>query len=1324
MLLKCKMCGGDLEFTESISVVECEYCGTQQTVPKADNEKKMTLFSRANRLRLANEFDKAAGIYESIVAEFPEEAEAYWGLVLCRYGIEYVDDPATGRKVPTCHRSSFDSIMDDSDFEQATENADVVARRVYRDEAKAIEEIRKGILEVSGKENPYDIFICYKEIDENGNRTIDSVIAQDVYDALTEKGYRVFFARISLEDKLGSEYEPYIFAALNSAKVMLVFGTDYEYFSAVWVKNEWSRFLALIASGQKKTLIPCYKDIDAYDMPKEFVKLQGQDMAKIGAIQDLLRGIEKIIGLPVGDEGGMDIPKAISDYEKSRIEEAENNLEQGIMCLEDEEWENAYYYFNEANLGIGQSNPKFTLVYLGRLCAQLEICTIDEFKEGTPALIENNGVKSFKISAQIKAGYYCLENEWWDDADSFFDEAINIDAKCAVAYIGKMMAESEISKESDIFNLFLGRNWDIRENKNYQKALRFADDTYKRQLEEYAPSMPVEDAEIEEELQQVREKIKTFSKLLIANGNNSYALTNYGTVYSIGENKYGQCNTSTWNQIKSIAVGSYHIAGLRNDGTVVSVGAKNELINRGQCHTGDWNDIKQIAVSSSATIGLKSNGSFVVCGDAIENKNKIDRFSVSGYAAGVAKNILGQVLIPKMADYKKVYLGSDDIYGLTSDRRVETINSYDACNNWRDIIDIATSPQVDHVVGLSKTGICFARGGNKYGECNVQNWKDIVAVAVGGNSVCQFTVGLKSNGTVIAVGDNSCGQCKTSSWRNIVAIAAGYYHTVGLKADGTVVAVGGNDEVNPFDDDIFKNNYGQCDTADWQDIVAISAGAYHTVGLKADGTVVAVGSNEHGQCNVQGWVEIGTSNSSRQQEREIAESHRLYLCTLRDEVAQRKEEMKQLRAKLKQDFDSFNICLNCGKKHFGEVTTCKECGAVFESGVGTSGVKFRRYKLDKQGINCKIFRDGYLNLIIAETAGRQKIQRLTDEDLYVEFYSNFADEQDSDVMGIYPDGRFLIAPKEKRGLEQCLFNDGSAKFQYDLSDEPEGKLMVQVVYSGGHFVLEECDEPILKAPVGTSASEVQLNEQSAHSLCPNCKKENKSSAKFCKYCGATMQFFDTAKEVLRTKAEEKRNQLEKTRNAVKERKEDFIKQRTKLKENFSDDKRCLACGKMHFSAVNVCKQCGAINERGVGRRGINFRSITLKDIGKKISLCQDDWIDSYQTNQSGEIYWVQLDNKEQYHEQTTNADYVRISERLDISPDGTFLVWPVNGNGIVREMKSDRIALFYHVMDGQLHGTYELVRPGGIATFSEYKNGQKIYEGPTPLSTSDERWAD
>lgn len=296
VVLKCKMCGGTLDVQEGMTVCECEYCGSKQTIPNIDNEKKIKLFDRANRLRINCEFDKAGNVYESIIEEFPEEAEGYWGILLCKYGIEYVDDPATGDKVPTCHRASFESIMDDEDFEMVMENADSVSRSVYREQAKQIEELRKGIMEVSSKEAPYDIFICYKEADENGDRTIDSVIAQDVYDALTGKGYRVFFSRISLEDKLGTEYEPYIFAALNSAKVMLAFGTSYDYYNAVWVKNEWSRFLRLMAKNKGKYLIPCYKDIDAYDIPKEFAKLQAQDMGKVGALQDLLRGIDKIFG--------------------------------------------------------------------------------------------------------------------------------------------------------------------------------------------------------------------------------------------------------------------------------------------------------------------------------------------------------------------------------------------------------------------------------------------------------------------------------------------------------------------------------------------------------------------------------------------------------------------------------------------------------------------------------------------------------------------------------------------------------------------------------------------------------------------------------------------------------------------------------------------------------------------------------------------------------------------------------------------------------------------------------------------------------------------
>lgn len=89
-------------------------------------------------------------------------------------------------------------------------------------------------LEMSRNESDYDIFICYKEKEEHNpnQRTRDSVIAQDLYNELIKRGYKVFFARKTLEGKLGMQYEPIIFSALNSAKVMVVLGTKKEHFNA------------------------------------------------------------------------------------------------------------------------------------------------------------------------------------------------------------------------------------------------------------------------------------------------------------------------------------------------------------------------------------------------------------------------------------------------------------------------------------------------------------------------------------------------------------------------------------------------------------------------------------------------------------------------------------------------------------------------------------------------------------------------------------------------------------------------------------------------------------------------------------------------------------------------------------------------------------------------------------------------------------------------------------------------------------------------------------------------------------------------------------
>lgn len=337
-VFKCKMCGANLEVTDCQTVVTCEFCGSTQTVSSADDDKRVNLFNRANSLRIKNEFDKSFIAYQSIIAEFPNDAEAYWGVCLCKYGIEYVDDPRSGEKVPTCHRTLFDSILDDQDYLSALKYADSVSKGVYEAQAREIDRLQKHIIKISQKEEPYDIFICYKETDEAGRRTQDSVIAHDIYDRLTANGYKVFFARITLEGKLGQEYEPIIFAALRSSKVMLAIGTKLEYFNAVWVKNEWSRFLSLMKDDRDKYLIPCYKDIDAYDMPEEFLALQSQDLGKLGFLQDLSRGIDKIFNrdktkkVTVVKAGAVDLSSYFSRLDRSI---AEKKYEKAEFIIEE-----------------------------------------------------------------------------------------------------------------------------------------------------------------------------------------------------------------------------------------------------------------------------------------------------------------------------------------------------------------------------------------------------------------------------------------------------------------------------------------------------------------------------------------------------------------------------------------------------------------------------------------------------------------------------------------------------------------------------------------------------------------------------------------------------------------------------------------------------------------------------------------------------------------------------------------------------------------------------------------------------------------------------
>lgn len=692
-IIKCKMCGGDMEIGEDTSVAECEYCGTRQTVPSVDNEKKLTLFSRANRLRLACEFDKAAGVYENLVAEFPEEAEAYWGLVLCKYGIEYVDDPSTGKKIPTCHRSSFETVLEDSDFEQACEKADLVARRVYREEAKVIEQIRRDILEVSGKEQPYDIFICYKETDENGQRTLDSVLAQDVYDVLSEKGYRVFFSRITLEDKLGTQYEPYIFAALNSAKVMLVFGTDYECFNAVWVKNEWSRFLKLMAKDKSKHLIPCYKSIDAYDMPKEFQKLQSQDMGKVGSTQDLLRGIEKLLnGKQKSKDAGQQSGKATW----------ETLLERAQMFLEDGDWANANKYFEK----VLDIRPKCAEAYVGKLCVDYECTEKEDLEYMEAALFKNrNYQKAIQFaSAELKGTL----------------EELNQKA-------------CESNKER------------LKSRREFLSC--------RNELRQYITCKGGVVAGVKSD----GTVVTTSSKLspLIADWSDVIAIASEKDIIT-GLNSDGTVVTTNaelnaavadWTDITSIVCETDIIIGLKSDGTVV---ATNAELNAA---VADWSDIVSIVCrhefSTKEIIGLKSDGT--VIGTDCSYKDWTDivyivtKIDVTGLKAdGTVIGTRDESDLEKWSDIIAIADGGTGITGLKSDGTVVTTDKqlqFEVAK-WSNVVSITCG--VHTIMGQKSNGTVLVSGMNSSLREKVEKWTYIEAI------VCtsSLALGLGSDGTV------------------------------------------------------------------------------------------------------------------------------------------------------------------------------------------------------------------------------------------------------------------------------------------------------------------------------------------------------------------------------------------------------------------------------------------------------------------------------------------------------------------------------------------------------------------------------------------------
>jgi len=275
----------------------------------------------------------------------------------------------------------------------AREYAPYDVRAVYEDEAAYIVKVQKGILALAQQQEQFDVFLCYKETDAEGNRSQDSVLAQELEFELGKRGYKVFFARKTLAGKLGTAYEPVIFSALHSAKVMVVLGTKPEHFTAVWVKNEWSRYRELIKKGEDKTLIPAYRGMSPYDLPQEFAQLQALDMGKLGFVQDLCDGIDRLAKAE---------KKTVVQTTSVAGPGAESLLMRAQFYLEDGDFINAKDYFDK----VLDINPKCALAYIGKTLTKTECKNLNQLSTKTFDLSADNdyqrGLSYMSVIERIK----------------------------------------------------------------------------------------------------------------------------------------------------------------------------------------------------------------------------------------------------------------------------------------------------------------------------------------------------------------------------------------------------------------------------------------------------------------------------------------------------------------------------------------------------------------------------------------------------------------------------------------------------------------------------------------------------------------------------------------------------------------------------------------------------------------------------------------------------------------------------------------------------------------------------------------------------------
>ncbi len=191
------------------------------------------------------------------------------------------------------------------------------------------------------------------------------------------------------------------------------------------------------------------------------------------------------------------------------------------------------------------------------------------------------------------------------------------------------------------------------------------------------------------------------------------------------------------------------------------------------------------------------------------------------------------------AEVTAIYAGTNHTIGLKADGTVAALGlvskKYNFLSDWTNIVHVSASD--NHVVGVKADGTVVAAGVNNFGQCNVSSYSDVTAVAAG--SLCSIL--LHADGSITALGNyNSSADL---SGTDFVSIHACHQNDLALRSDGT------------FKNLCFSSHVP--DESEWKDLIFITGGNTHTIGIQPDGTILVKGANTYGECDIPNWKYVG-----------------------------------------------------------------------------------------------------------------------------------------------------------------------------------------------------------------------------------------------------------------------------------------------------------------------------------------------------------------------------------------------------------------------------------------------------------------------------------